>query len=733
MSTANDGPSAPQTPPARPRAGETQQDAYVGTDPADHQFEEALQTIRHRFDISAVLNQDINEESVTKYYNVSNRAYRLLHSKEGAIHMALNYDGRFDQEGYVGQAQLVEEHLSAVGEPRILELASGQGYNSIYLARQHPQAEIYGFDLTQKHVEFAERRARFIANVRCGVANFEELPVKGNSFDVVFVVESICHAVNMRRALEESYRVLRPGGKLIVFDAFRTDTFDSLPDHVQLAARLTEKSMAVGKGLVRGQWVALAESVGFTMTESKNLSSAVMPNLLRLQRLALRFFNHPIRAKLISAFLPAALVQNAIAGLLMPLTVRSGAHAYTMFVLQRPKSFEGTLSAHEDSSNSEYSYRRYGTTTKDYPTWIDRIVRALRLTPTVFAISAAALVFVVGLAAAISIGFSSTYVGTAAIWIGLAGIIWTILAVIWGSSRIHVMYEHLRPVFLISDREYLARLRLWASQFSDTRGAVRASGAIFIFALVLCYFSFYRFTFMTHFGVRSVRPIWFPRGWYDGRYVVIKMLIVAWYGLAVSALLGTTGRLLILNIRLLYSFRTMPVVPLATVVRSRLREITNFYVLTSLAWTGGVALFALLFVRRVDALALAFTITLGIVGFLTFLVPQFVFRSYLIAGYGGLCTWALLSFYRDIGTRLDERPPLRMPATLERFYDMDRRQPEPSTPDAAASIADLVSATASTVTWVYDSQDIIALAFGQGIAILSITWQALAFFHTVHI
>lgn len=237
--------------------------------------------------------------------------------------MALNCDGHFGKDGYLGQARLVERYIPASQNSRVLEIAAGQGYNSIYLARQHPNATFSAFDFLPKHIKFAERKARYISNIELSVANFEDMPFTDSTFDVAFVVESICHAEDLRRAFEESYRVLRPGGKLVVFDAFRTDEFESLNEDLKLAARLTEASMAVGHGWRQNEWIKLAESVGFTVTEQVNLTQAIRPNLLRLQGLARRFFRRPARAAVIKWLLPMALIENSIAGLLMQPAART--------------------------------------------------------------------------------------------------------------------------------------------------------------------------------------------------------------------------------------------------------------------------------------------------------------------------------------------------------------------------------------------------------------------------
>lgn len=60
-----------------------------------------------------------------------------------------------------------------------------------------------------------------------------------------------------------------------------------------------------------------------------------MPNLIRLSDLAKAFFKLEILSKLIMKVMPRGLVTNAIAGLLMAITVQEGVHQYLKLTLSK--------------------------------------------------------------------------------------------------------------------------------------------------------------------------------------------------------------------------------------------------------------------------------------------------------------------------------------------------------------------------------------------------------------
>lgn len=295
-----------------------------------------LDKVRNVFNVDGLVAQDIDSQDVVKYYEQSSWGYKFFHSDSGAIHMALNYDGKFDPEGYLGQARVACEQIHETNAREILELASGKGFNSIYLAKSCvADAQYRGIDLTPLHVSEAQANASELSNVRFQQGNFQELPFGPDSFDLVFVIESLCYATDMRRALSEAFRVLRPGGRFVVIDGFRKKPLEKFDSNIRLAAVLVEKAMAVPEGWVLGDWIDLAKSEGFHLVESRDVSEAIMPNLMRFHVMAKGYFKFSLVSRVIEKVLPPYMIGNAIAGLLMPYTVSAGLQGYFVEILEK--------------------------------------------------------------------------------------------------------------------------------------------------------------------------------------------------------------------------------------------------------------------------------------------------------------------------------------------------------------------------------------------------------------
>lgn len=298
------------------------------------ELERRVARLASAFDLDALAGHGGSAQEVRDYYEDSRLGYRFVHSQEGAMHMALNPSGTFDKAGYEGQVELVEGRFED-SVTDVLELACGNGFNLAIMARRNPERRFFGIDLVPPQIERANAELRPLANAGAAVGDFQELALEDRSQDLVFVIESFCHATDLPRAFEEVRRVLRPGGLFLVIDAWRTESARAAPDLVQQAVADVELAMAVSRTLVLGDWIEMAEQHGFSSVEDLDLSEQIKPNLARLAKGADKYLSHNRLASVARLVLPKSLIQNAVAGYLMPVTVDLGVHTYRLQVLER--------------------------------------------------------------------------------------------------------------------------------------------------------------------------------------------------------------------------------------------------------------------------------------------------------------------------------------------------------------------------------------------------------------
>jgi arsenite methyltransferase len=294
-----------------------------------------LGQLRDIFDVDAFLKQEVSPRTIRQYYTDCAWVYGLLHSPAGAIHLALNYDGRYSPDGFYEQPRLVQKQINVLRPQNVLELACGKGFNTHWLAPRNAQTEFCAIDWTPLHVRIASRKRR--PNAMFAVGDYQRLAFADSAFDLVFAIECLCYARNLGEVLAEAYRVLRPGGRLMLTDGFRRPGFANLEPAQEIAAQLVELSMNVEQFWEIDTFVQTAESVGFHVHEQHDLSDAIQPNLRHFQRIAQLYLRWPSLARRLTRLLPPYLVRHAVTGLLGAETLRSQAQGYYALVLEKPQ------------------------------------------------------------------------------------------------------------------------------------------------------------------------------------------------------------------------------------------------------------------------------------------------------------------------------------------------------------------------------------------------------------
>lgn len=354
-----------------------------------------------------------------------------------------------------------------------------------------------------------------------------------------------------------------------------------------------------------------------------------------------------------------------------------------------------------------------------YRMWPDYLFELLDLPAAVILGVIIIAVFLLGLVIAWPFRFVTYYIGTPAIYLGLAGIALTISACHWGSIRVHSDYEQLRPVFTVDDVTYYHMLDKWFMTFCSKKAVALSSSVFFtvgFVALILAYVT--SASVRREFDLETLRPYLVGPVWYSHRFEHVGFGILLFFLVLISITLGTGGWVLVGNIVFLSQLRRIPVIPMPTIVRARLRRMVDLYVGTSLTWSFGVALFGILFYRDYNIVTGIFLASLFIIGTLMFAMPQAICRSHIVRSHEQLCAIGLAELYEDLGLSLQERD--QAPTAREK---------------AAGNLSDVYAMTDRPKTLVYDVQNIVLWVGSELVALAAIIPHSLLigllhFFHS---
>lgn len=166
-----------------------------------------------------------SSKDIATYYDVSEDHYMYFWDLNQSH--ALHY-GYWDattktfREALANINRILSQQAGIVEGMSVLDAGCGIGGSSIWLAK-NKQAAVTGITLSAKQAARANAYVKEIgldSSVQFHVQDFTCTNFDDASFDIVWAIESVCHASNKEDFIKEAYRLLKPGGQLIMADFF---------------------------------------------------------------------------------------------------------------------------------------------------------------------------------------------------------------------------------------------------------------------------------------------------------------------------------------------------------------------------------------------------------------------------------------------------------------------------------------------------------------------------------
>jgi ubiquinone/menaquinone biosynthesis C-methylase UbiE len=142
---------------------------------------------------------------------------------------------------------------------RALDIATGAGHTALALAPQ--VAEVVAYDITPQMLEETARNAaaRGFTNISTRQGAAEKLPFADASFDIVAVRQAPHHFADIRAAIREMARVVKPGGRVAIIDS-RAPEDDELDRAYNYIEKLRDPSHV--RNWRPSEWGAMLQEAG---------------------------------------------------------------------------------------------------------------------------------------------------------------------------------------------------------------------------------------------------------------------------------------------------------------------------------------------------------------------------------------------------------------------------------------------------------------------------------------
>lgn len=185
------------------------------------------------------------------------------------------------QDALINTNKVVMEMVNISDGESILDAGCGVGGSVFYIAK-HKKVKVWGITLSEKQHAYAVRKCSelgFDDVVNFKIEDYSQTSFSNNSFDVIWAIESITSANNKEQFAKEAFRLLKPGGRLIIADYFRTKSEQEDPKELLEKWR---KLWTMAPFLTLAKYKTIFQNSGFSISKELDVTKQITPTAKRM-------------------------------------------------------------------------------------------------------------------------------------------------------------------------------------------------------------------------------------------------------------------------------------------------------------------------------------------------------------------------------------------------------------------------------------------------------------------
>ncbi len=280
-------------------------------------------------------------DKIINYYDSCEMDYKIVWRLNRCLAMHLGY---WDETtNGVSDALIRENEIMAIRakinkDHYILDAGCGVGGSSIYLAK-NIGCRAVGISLSESQIRACKKNSkkhRVSELTDFKVMDFCNTEFENEIFDVVWAIESVCHAPDKNNFIKEAFRILKPGGKLVIADGWAS-LYDYNAEDRKLMKEWTS-GFCVNELAHSSTFRIFLKATGFIELFWEDTSNNIRPSVKRLYQYARRLM---LPAKILNLLGIRSDTQhgNLIAAHQLYITLEKKLWHYGIICVQKPEKY----------------------------------------------------------------------------------------------------------------------------------------------------------------------------------------------------------------------------------------------------------------------------------------------------------------------------------------------------------------------------------------------------------
>jgi tocopherol O-methyltransferase len=242
-----------------------------------------------------------HQQDVIDYYDSTKREYKIIWKNKDNLGIHFGYyddDNKDHNSAILNINRKIAEIASITAKDKVLDAGCGVGGTAIWLAEN---INCYSVGVTIVPWQYEKGQDLIIQKqlsdkVKIIIGDYADTGLDSNSFTVVIGLESIVHAEDKLTVVREAYRLLKPGGRLVVCEYMLTNDRMSMFDTNLIKEWLDGWSMP--SLLSQKQYEDIAKRAKFKKIIFKDWTEQTRPSFDRLNKFIkiLMPLHKPLRA-----------------------------------------------------------------------------------------------------------------------------------------------------------------------------------------------------------------------------------------------------------------------------------------------------------------------------------------------------------------------------------------------------------------------------------------------------